>query len=183
MPSDAYPRWEYFPRNVRPPEWVEPLADQVRALEVRISTVEKGTGLHSDDVLSELAPALRDLGYAVESSRSKADRIRRPVLYGSNGRPEVAYDIDAFHDGYGIVVEVEAGRAASNNATYRDIIRASLILDAQYLVLLLPVTYRFINRGQSASVPVFMRALDLLSALYASQRLPLPLRGILLIGY
>jgi hypothetical protein len=69
-------------------------------------------------------------------------------------------------------VEVEAGRAASNNATYRNIIRASLILDAQYLVLLLPVTYRFNGCGQPASVPVFTRALDLLSALYASQRLP-----------
>ncbi len=57
------------------------------------------------------------------------------------------------------------------------------VLDAHYLALLLPMTYRFNNRGQSASVPVFMRALDLLSALYASQRLPLPLRGVLLVGY
>lgn len=77
----------------------------------------------------------------------------------------------------------QAGRAASNNATYRDIIRASLILNAQYLVLLLPVTYRFSSRGQLASVPVFMCGLDLLSALYASQRLSLPLRGVLLVGY
>jgi hypothetical protein len=67
--------------------------------------------------------------------------------------------------------------------TYRDIIRASLILDAQYLALLLPVSYRFNNRGQLASVPVFTRGLDLLSALYSSQRLPLPLNGVLLIGY
>ena len=183
VPVNTYPRWEYFPRNVRPPEWVEPFVAEVRAIETRISTVDQGTGLHSDDVLRELAPGLRNLGYAVESSRSEVNRIRRPVLYGSNGRAEVAYDIDAFHDDHGIVVEVEAGRAASNNATYRDIIRASLILDAQYLVLLLPVTYRFSNRGEPASVPVFMRALDLLSALYASQRLPLPLRGVLLVGY
>jgi hypothetical protein len=45
------------------------------------------------------------------------------------------------------------------------------------------VTYRFSNRGHPASVPVFMRALDLLSVLYASRRLPLPLRGVLLVGY
>jgi hypothetical protein len=135
VPANTYPRWEYFPRNVRPPEWVEPFVAEVRAIETRISTVDQGTGLHSDDLLRELAPGLRNLGYAVESSRSEVNRIRRPVLYGSNGRAEVAYDIDAFHDDHGIVVEVEAGRAASNNATYRDIIRASLILDAQYLVL------------------------------------------------
>ena len=183
VPADRYPRWEYFPRNVRPPAWVEPFVAEVSAVGSRISTVEQRTGLHSDDVLLELAPGLRQLGYAVESSRSQADRIRRPVLYGSNGRAEVSYDIDAFHDGHGIVVEVEAGRAASNNATYRDIIRASLILDAAHLVLLLPVAYRFNNRGQLASVPVFARGLDLLTALYASQRLPLPLRGVLLVGY
>lgn len=183
MPTALYPRWDYFPRNVRPSEWVEPLVAQVRAVEERISTVEQSTGLHSDDVLRELAPGLKQLGYAVEASRSEADRIRRPVLFGSNGRAEVSYDIDAFHDEFGIVVEVEAGRAASNNATYRDIIRASLILDAKYLVLLLPVAYRFNNSGQLASVAAFTRGLDLLSALYASQRLPLPLRGVLLVGY
>src|SRR5690348_11823848 len=159
VPANVYPRWDYFPRNVHPPEWVEPLVAEVRAIELRISTVDQGTGLHSNDVLQELAPGLRQLGYTVESSRSAANRIRRPVLFGSNGRAEVAYDIDAFHDGHGIVVEVEAGRAASNNATYRNIIRASLILDAQFLVLLLPVTYRFNNRGQLASVPVFTRGL------------------------
>jgi hypothetical protein len=92
MSTDPYPRWEYFPRNVRPPEWVEPFVAEVRAIELRISTVEQRTGMHSDDVLQD-------------------------------------------------------------------------------------------NRGQLASVPVFARGLDLLSALYASQRLPLPLRGVLLVGY
>jgi hypothetical protein len=183
VPAAPYPRWDYFPRNVRPPEWVEPLVAQVRVVEERISTVEQSTGLHSDQVLRELAPGLGQLGYAVEASKIEADRIRRPVLFGGNGRAEVSYDIDAFHDELGIVVEVEAGRAASNNATYRDIIRASLILDANYLVLLLPVAYRFTNRGQSASVAAFTRGLDLLTALYASQRLPLPLHGVLLVGY
>jgi len=183
VPPELYPRWDYFPRNVRPPEWVEPFVAQVRAVEVRISTVEQRTGLSSDDVLKELAPGLKQLGYAVETSRSATDRIRRPVLFGSNGRAEVSYHIDAFHDGYGIVVEVEAGRAAFNNATYRDIIRASLILDALYLVLLSPVTYRFFNRGRLSSKAAYSDDLDLLSALYASQRLPLPLHGVLLVGY
>jgi hypothetical protein len=183
MPPEPYPKWDYFPRNVRPPEWVEPFIAQVRAVEPSISTVEQSTGLDSDHVLRELAPGLRQLGYTVESGKKASDRIRRPVLFGSNGQAAVSYDIDGFHDGYGIVVEVEAGRAASNNATYRDIIRASLILDAQYLALLLPVSYRFNNRDQLASIPAHRRCLDLLSALYASQRLPLPLHGVLLVGY
>jgi hypothetical protein len=183
VPTDAYPSWSYFPRNVRPPEWVEPFIAKVRAAEVRISTVKQSTGLHSDDVLQELAPGLEQLGYTGESGKRASNRIRRPVLFGSNGHAEVSYEIDAFHEGHGIVLEVEAGRAASNNATYRDIVRASLILDAQYLVLLLPVAYRFKSRDQPASIPAYRHCLELLSALYASQRLPLPLHGVLLVGY
>jgi hypothetical protein len=104
VPTAPYPRWDYFPRNVRPPEWVEPLVAQVHAAEGRITTVEQSTGLQSDDVLRELASGLKRLGYAVEASRSDADRIRRLVLFGSNGRAEGSYDIDAYHDEYDIVV-------------------------------------------------------------------------------
>ena len=94
-----------------------------------------------------------------------------------------ADEIDAFHEGYGIVVEVEAGRGARGNATYRDIIRASLILDAQYLALLVPVAYRHVSGGREVSVHAYKDCADLLSALYASQRLRLPFLGTLLIGY
>ena len=75
---------------------MKPLVAEVRTIEPRISTVDQRTGLHSDDVLLELVPGLRQLGYAVEASRSRADRIRRPVLFGSNGRGEVSYDIDVW---------------------------------------------------------------------------------------
>jgi hypothetical protein len=122
MSADVYPRWDYFPRNVRPPEWVEPLVGQVRAAEERICTVEQRTGLHSDHVLRELAPGLKDLGYNIETSRNASDRIRRPVLFGPNGRPEVSYDIDAFHDEYGIVVEVEQ---VGQHPTMRPIVTSS----------------------------------------------------------
>jgi hypothetical protein len=179
----VYPSWDYFPRNTRPAGWVEPFVAIARAAESRISTVERKTGLDSDGVLQALAPDLRELGFAVESGKKATDRIRRPVLFGSNGRAEVSYEIDAFHEGDGIVVEVEAGRGARGNATYRDIIRASLILDAQYLALLVPVAYRHVSGGREVSVHAYRDCADLLSALYASQRLRLPFLGTLLIGY
>jgi hypothetical protein len=91
-------------------------------------------------------------GYLVESGKTRAAKIFRPVLFGENGVPEVSYEIDAFHDGLGIAVEVEAGRGASNNADYRDIVTKSLILDAEYLALLMPVTYR-----STSSIPAFSR--------------------------
>jgi hypothetical protein len=183
MRTEPYPSWDYFPRNARPPEWVEPFIANVRAAEQSISTVERRTGLDSDRVLQQLAAGLYELGFAVESGKKASERIRRPVLFGSNGYAEVSYEIDAFHDGHGIVVEVEAGRGARGNATYRDIIRTSLIVDAQSLALLLTVAYRHVSGGREVLVRAYKECADLLSALYASQRLPLPFRGVLLVGY
>lgn len=183
MPNHVYPSWDYYPRNARPPEWVEPLVATVRAAEQAISTVEHKTGLDSDRVLQELAAGLRKLDFAVESGKKASERIRRPVLFGRNGQAEVSYEIDAFHDAHGIVVEVEAGRGARGNATYRDIIRTSLIVDAKYLALLLPISYRHVSGGREISVPAYEDCAYLLSALHASQRLQLPFRGVLLVGY
>jgi hypothetical protein len=183
MPNVLYPSWDYFPRNVHAPTWVDLFIATIRAAESSISTVEHKTGLDSNGVLQHIAPGLQQLGFVVETSRKASDRIRRPVLFGSNGQAEVSYDIDAFHDGQGIVVEVEAGRGARGNATYRDIIRASLILDARYLALLLPVAYRHISGGRNVTVRAYKECSDLLSAVYTSQRLALPFAGVMLVGY
>lgn len=125
----------------------------------------------------------RQLGYAVESGRKSADRISRPVLFGPNGQATVSYKIDAFHEKDGIVVEVEAGRAAYNNAIHYDIIRASLILDAEHLVLVVPIMYRIIVNKKPVSKSAYNDGVDQLSALYASQRLTLPFQGVLVVGY
>ena len=113
MRDMTYPTWSYFPRNVRPPSWAVSFVEVVKAAENEISTVNSRTGLSSDDVLKSLEPGLVALGYAVESGRTAADKIFRPVLFGEFGVPEVSYEIDAFHDRLGIAVEVEAGRGAA----------------------------------------------------------------------
>lgn len=174
----AYPLWNYYPRNARPPQWVDGLVRTVGAAASTISTVDQRTGLSSDEVLKELSPGLVAQGYVVESGKTKAGKIFRPVLFGENGVPEVSYEIDAFHDDLGIAVEVEAGRGAASSADYRDIVRTSLILDADYLVLLMPITYR-----STSSIPAFSRTRHQLEAIYASNRLKLPFLGVLLVGY
>ncbi len=176
-----YPKWQCYPANFRPPEWVSPLIQIVADVESTISTVAKN-GPKSDGVLASLAPGLSGMGFAVETGKARAQKIRRPVLFGENGREAVSYEIDAFHDGWGIAVEVEAGRGAQNNADYRDLIRASLILDARHLVLLMPQHYRF-QGSPPDGVQAYSATRDLLSALYASQRLRLPFDGVQLIGY
>lgn len=179
----AYPQWSYFPRNVRPPAWATAVVEVVEKAEAKISTVADRAGLKSDDVLSELRPGLISLGYAVENGKTRADTIRRPVLFGENGKAEVSYEIDAFHDDLGVAVEVEAGRGAYNNADYRDIVRTSLILDARNLALLMPVRYRSMV-GQRVSVrAAYEKTHGQLDAIYTSQRLKLPFDGVLLIGY
>lgn len=102
----------------------------------------------------------------------------RPVLFGENGKAAVSYDIDAFNEEEGIAVEVEAGRGAANNADYRDIVRTSLILDANFLVLLTPVAYR-----STTTVAAYRNTKAQLDAIYASNRLKLPFTGVLLVGY
>jgi hypothetical protein len=68
--------------------------------------------LTSDKVLAHLRPRLLELGYEVEGGKHRAEKIRRPVLFGNQGRERVAYEVDAVHDELGIVLEVEAGRGA-----------------------------------------------------------------------
>lgn len=179
----SYPLWTYFPSNTLPPAWVDPLVKVVQAQEHDISTLDRRTGLTSDDVLRRLAPGMKALNYTVEDGKSRVGKVRRPVLFGENGQPTVTYEVDAAHADDGIVVEVEAGRGARGNAEYRDLVRTSLILDADYLVLMLPHTYRFKSGTREGSEYAYRNTRDLLSAIYASQRLRLPFLGVLLIGY
>jgi hypothetical protein len=180
----AWPAWTYFPHNVKPPAWVAPLISVVDMAEVDVCTEVERQGLTSDAVLTALADGMRALGYEVESSKAAAGKVKRPVLYGENGTSTVTYEVDAAHDEYGIVVEVEAGRGARGNAAYRDVIRTSLILDARFLVLMMPLTYRIATgTARATSVPAYRDARDMLEAIYASRRLPLPFEGVLLVGY
>ena len=179
----TYPTWSYYPRNVRPPEWALRFVQVVAGSESHISTVDKKTGIDSDGVLQHISPGLITLGYDVESGKSHAQKIFRPVLFGENGASRVQYEIDAFHDEFGIAVEVEAGRGAAGNADYRDIVRTSLILDAQYMALLMPQRYRTTSGGKEHTIPAYEKTNGQLDAIYASQRLVLPFKGVLLVGY
>ena len=146
---------------------------------MEIATDGTRRSLKSDEVLVQLAEGLRELGFVVETNKTRAGKVRRPVLFGENGRASVTYEVDAAHDELGIVLEVEAGRGARGNAAYRDLIRTSLILDARYLTLMLPISYTY----SSGSAAAYRDGRDLLLAIYASRRLSLPFDGVLLVGY
>ncbi len=178
----GYPEWFYYPSHEPPPQWAH---DFIAAVAAERGSVESLTvdSLTSDKVLGILRPRLVDLGYAVESGKTAAAKIRRPVLFGAQGVERVAYEVDAVHDKLGVVVEVEAGRGARGNAVYRDLIRASLIVGAQFLVLGVMQEYRHLSGGKATRVESYREAKDQLDAIYASGRLKLPFEGVLLFGY
>lgn len=175
-----FPQWSYYPRNVAPAEWVEPTLSAVAAVEDAISSsVAREANVKSDDVLRAIGPGLTTFGFVVETGKSAAEKIERPVLYGENGDVKVKYEIDGWHPIHGVALEVEAGRGAANNADYRDIVRASLLLDARFLCLVMPIEYRSGKSRWRAYASTNAQ----LDAIYASRRLQLPFEAVLLIGY
>ncbi len=74
-----------------------------------------------------------------------------------------------------IVIEVEAGRATENYQFLKDLFEACMMFDVEYLVLAVRNVYR--------THYDFERVYSFLETLYISNRLHLPLKGILLVGY
>ena len=90
-------RYSTFPRTEPPPGFVEDVVAVFRQHEGAIATETNAKGLKSDDVLAVLASDLAGLGFQVEASKKKVDKLQRPVFFGENGRPTVQYEIDGYH--------------------------------------------------------------------------------------
>ena len=69
------------------------------------------------------------------------------------------------------------------NAVYRDLVRTSLIADADYLALGVMLEYSYKSKGRDIVSKDFSHTKDLLDAVFSSQKLILPFKGILLFGY
>ena len=139
--------------------------------------------MESNAVLAELATDLATLGFAVEQGKTKAQKLARPVFFGDEGTFLRTYEIDAFEPTNGVALEVEAGRATMGNAIYRDLIQASLMVDARHLALAVPVEYRYKSGGRTVTEPSYAKTYSVVEAIYGSPRLQLPFAGLLLIGY
>lgn len=177
--AHQYPNYIFFPRSIEPHKWVGDLAGAFRRHRDQLDTLG---GMHneSNQVLAIVKPELQGLGYQVETT---GGQIPRPVLFGEGGKMEKEYRIDAFDQGNKVVLEVEAGRGAKGNAIYRDIIHMSLIVDADYAAIAVPIQYRFNVSGKVIKEPAYSKGYDLLDAIFSSGRLKLPFKGVLLIGY
>ena len=174
--------WAYFPRT-RP---ISALGTKV----VRVfKSVEKMIDSAGNDhlidvsykdaasnaVLSHVRAGLEAIGFKVEVGKKSADKISVPVLFGRNGAPAKSFHADAYHAQEGFVLEVEAGRAVTNFQFLKDLFGATVMVEVNYLGIAVRNVYKKARDFETVH--------SFLDTLHASERLKLPLSGILLIGY
>jgi len=115
------------------------------------------------------------LGFQVETGKKADQKVKVPVLFGRNGRIEKSFDADAWHREGHMVLEAEAGRGFTNNQFLKDLFQACMMHDVDYCAI--AVRNLYIASQDFESIAAFFETL------YASRRLMIPLKGILLIGY
>jgi hypothetical protein len=165
--------WQYYPKSDQIPVH---LLDVVKVFKKHESSIDsKKNKLDSNRVLSAVREDLSGLGFRVEKSKASSDKIKVPVLFGRNGALEKYFDADAYNTDTKTVIEVEAGRAYTNNQFLKDLFQACVMQDAKYLVIAVRKIY--LGNQDFEKISLFM------DSLYASGRLKLPLDGVLVIGY
>lgn len=165
--------WMYYPKNEKAPQDLVDIINAFKSIDGIVdSTCNK---YKSNEVLGFVAPYLISLGFDVEVSKKSTDKIRRPVLYGLNGKEELSFEADAYCKKTKTVLEVEAGRAYTNYQFLKDFFQACMMLDAEYLVIAARNIYR--NNKDFEKICYFF------DALYNSNKMGIPLKGLLIIGY
>ena len=165
--------FQFYPKNKQITHDLKSVVDVFKANVTKFES-PKFT-LESNEVLNHVANDLKHIGYRVETSKKSSDKILVPVLYGLNGQMEQRFDADAYNEEKGIVVEVEAGRAVTNYQFLKDLFEACVMSDVNYLVIAVRNKYR--------NSLDFKKVITFFNTLYASNRLQLPLKGVLIIGY
>lgn len=166
-------QWMFYPSSAKLPNHLQSIVSTFEKNDQRISS--DSFQLKSDDVLATLADDLDACGYRVERSKAKTDVIRVPVLYGLNGKEELAFEVDAYNPDEKTVVEIEAGRGFTNYQFLKDFFECCMMQEIEYFCVAVRNTYR--GHKDFDSVCKFF------STLYACNRMMLPLKGILVIGY
>ena len=148
----------------------------------KISTVELKKGLDSDSVLAIIRRDLVKIGFEVEKSKKRDDKIYRPVFFGENAETTVKYEIDAFNSQWNCGLEVEAGRAWMGNAVYRDLIQSLVMVELEHLILAVPQTYKYKSNEKNLISKDYENAKNLIDTIYSHTRFKLPY-DLTLIGY
>lgn len=166
-------KFQFFPRSQGISPQIAKVIDCFRKFEASFKSPD--FNLSSNEVLEILRAGLQKLGFSLEEGKSKSQKISVPVLFGYDNKIDKSFNADAISSDGKIVIEVEAGRAVDNNQFLKDIFQACMMFEVEYLIIAVRNDYRGAND--------FEKVYTFLETLYISNRLHLPLKGILLIGY
>jgi hypothetical protein len=166
--------WQLFPKSTKAPDFLISTVEAFNSVESTITSDKTGPQT-SNEALAIVRPGLESLGYQVERGKLGSEKIQVPVLYGQNGKIEKSFEADAYWPEKRVVLEVEAGRGVTNYQFLKDFFQACVMQDVDWLVIAVRKTYR--------DSKDFQKVVQFFETLYASSRLLLPLRGILVIGY
>ena len=165
--------WQFFPKSKIIPVHLHDVVGVFEKSKEEISSEYHNYG--SNDVLEKICTNLESLRFVVEKSKKRADKIKVPVLFGPNGKLEKYFDADGYNSETKTIIEVEAGRAVTNYQFLKDLFQACMMYEVDYLIIAVRQTYK--------GNPDFQKVIMFFETLYASGRLTLPLKGILIIGY
>lgn len=179
-------QFTFYPHNIPLPVELQKVVDVFGSVFEDIDSNKYP--LQSNEVLLKLRPALEKYDYNVEKLErdlSNPNKIHKngtvdyPVLYGANNIPFKTFQADALSADGKIIIEVEAGQALDNFRFLKDLFEACVSVSCEYLVIAVKRIYKTPKKEQKdyEKISVFFETL------YASNRLTLPLKGILLIGY
>ncbi|MBY8963982.1 hypothetical protein KJK34_14580 [Flavobacterium sp. D11R37] len=166
-------RYQFFPRSQGITPKIKLVIDCFEKNHDEITS--SAHNLNSNEVLEVLRDDLQKAYYTVETGKTRDQKIHVPVLFGYNNNIDKSFNADALSEDGKIVIEVEAGRAVDNNQFLKDIFQACMMFEVEYLIIAVRNTYR--------GADDFIKVYTFLETLYISNRLILPLKGILLIGY
>jgi hypothetical protein len=167
-------KWQYFPKSKEVPIHLKAVIDGVFA--PNSSKIDsRNHKFESSKVLNILRKDLEGLGFIIEKGKGKSEKIRVPVLFGEGGRAEKAFDVDGWNKDTKSVIEVEAGRGVTNYQFLKDLFQACVMQDVNYLIVCIRNGYRGHDN--------FGTVVNFFNTLYASDRLSLPLAGIMVVGY
>jgi len=166
-------RYQLFPRSVGMDKSIE---NVISCFIKHVDDIDSKTHkLKSNEVLKIIAPDLKRTGFLVEESKLSEDKIKVPVLFSLNNKIDKYFDADAVSNDGRIVIEVEAGRAYSNNQFLKDVFQACMMYGVDYLIIAVRNDYR--------DHQDFDAIFNFFETLYINGRLKLPLKGLVLIGY
>lgn len=173
--------YQFFPRSHGVTPEIKAIIDCFKQIELQLE--EENVQRTSNEVLALVRPHLEGIGFAVETGKGKEEKIDVPVLFGENNKVDKSFFADALSADGKIVIEVEAGRAVRNNQFLKDIFQACMMFEVEYLVIAVLNEYKFNSGGHQTVGHDYQEIKTFLETLYVSNRLRLPLKGILLIGY